>query len=212
MDAKFEPYRPVCDAIALLLSPHAEVVMHDLETEQIAYIANCFSKRRPGDDSLIGSSFDLKEEMIGPYPRKNSDGRRLKSITSILRDSHRKPFGLLCINLEIESLAGSLELIQSLIAMPAQPKAAEFLLAKDWQEAVNEAMSSFLTERSTTRAGLTSEDIDNLLLELDRKGIFEIRKAVPYVAEVLELSRATIYNRLAGVRNREEAMPDEAGA
>ena len=37
-------YHPLCDAIALLLQPQAEVVLHDLATETVAHIANPFSQ------------------------------------------------------------------------------------------------------------------------------------------------------------------------
>ena len=46
-------YRPLCDAIALLLQPQAEVVLHDLATETVAYIANPFSRREIGEPSLL---------------------------------------------------------------------------------------------------------------------------------------------------------------
>jgi hypothetical protein len=35
--------------------------------------------------------------------------------------------------------------------------------------------------------------------------VFQIRKAVPYVAEVLHLSRATMYNRRGAVRQKRAA-------
>ena len=63
-------------------------------------------------------------------------------------------------------------------------------------------IGEFLTARKATLAGLKSGDLDELMGELDARGIFDIRRAVPYVVEVLQLSRATIYNRLAAIRKR----------
>ena len=45
---------PVCEAIARLLSPHAEVVLHDPATDSVLAIWNPLSKRTVGDPSLLG--------------------------------------------------------------------------------------------------------------------------------------------------------------
>ena len=188
-------YVPVCDAIAQLLWPHAEVVLHDLKSETIAYIANSYSKRHPGDSSLTEAEteFDLASDVIGPYPKTNWDGRRLKSITSVIRDAAGKPIGLLCINHDIEAFAGALEQLTGLMSLPEKKEQSAALFARDWREAVNAIVGDFLKTRGRSIAALNGEDKDDLIARLDREGIFEIRKAVPYIAEVLKLSRATIY-------------------
>ena len=70
-------YYPLCDAIALLLQPQAEVVLHDLATETVSAIDDriadvpdprfprgpgsqpCFSKK-------IGTSASTSMSMLGP--------------------------------------------------------------------------------------------------------------------------------------------------
>ena len=47
------PYAPVCDAVALLFQPYAEVVLHDLSTETVVHLSNPFSKRELGEPSLL---------------------------------------------------------------------------------------------------------------------------------------------------------------
>lgn len=195
---------PVCDAIARLLHPHAEVVLHDLASGKIFYLANAYSKRRAGDPSLNEPEpfLDLKENVIGPYAKTNWDGRRLKSITAVLRDDKGRELGLLCINHDIEAFSGALEQIRHLIAIPSAPEKPAGLFAGDWREGVNDAIGAFLSERGVSLAGLSGAELDHLLLALEQKGIFAIRKAVPYVAGLLKLSRATIYNRLGAARTK----------
>jgi predicted transcriptional regulator YheO len=204
MRRPLDSYVPVCDAIAALFRPHVEVVLHDLASRKIFYIANSFSKRRAGDDSLNEAKgvFSGMNPVIGPYPKTNWDGRRLKSITSIISGRAREPVGLLCINHDIDSLAGAVEQLQRLLALPRQERPAGPLLSQDWRERVNTTIGAFLTARKATLAGLDSTDLDELVAELDGCGIFDIRRAAPYVAEVLQLSRATLYNRLARMRKR----------
>jgi predicted transcriptional regulator YheO len=201
------PFIPVCDAIATLFSPHVEAVLHDLETGLIFHIANAFSRRRPGDSSLneAGLASSLDEDVIGPYGKSNWDGRRLKAITSVLRDADGKPVGLLCINHDIEAFAGIFDQLKSMMEFAAPMPKTSALMADDWREAVNSVIGDFLTEQRTTLSGLTGTDTDGLIALLDARGVFAIRKAVPYVAEILKLSRATIYNRLGAIRQKQDA-------
>jgi predicted transcriptional regulator YheO len=204
MPRLLDSYVPICEAIAGLFRPHAEVVLHELATQRIFYIANAFSKRRAGDSSLNEPDITLvgMDDVIGPYPKTNWDGRRLKSITAVIRDRGRKPVGLLCINHNIDALAGAIEQLKHLIELPAQPAPTAPLVSRDWRERINALIGHFLATRKTTLAGLKSGDMDDLIGELDLQGIFDIRRAVPYVADVLQLSRATIYSRLGVVRER----------
>lgn len=201
-----DPFIPVCDAIAALFSPHAEAVLHDLESGLIFHIANAFSKRRAGDDSLNEAGFasSLDQPVIGPYGKTNWDGRRLKAITSVLRDRDGEPIGLLCINHDVEAFAGLFDQLKSMVDIAAPLPRSSALMAQDWREAVNAAIGDFLAEHRTTLAGLTGAETDNLIGRLEARGVFAIRKAVPYVAEILKLSRATIYNRLGAIRRTQE--------
>jgi D-arginine utilization repressor len=45
-----------------------------------------------------------------------------------------------------------------------------------------------------------------LIKTLDERGIFEIRNAVPYVADILRVTRATIYNRLSAARKNRHPL------
>ncbi|MBP1857614.1 helix-turn-helix transcriptional regulator [Rhizobium herbae] len=206
MSHPLTPFVPVCDAIATLFAPHVETVLHDLETGLIFHIANAFSKRRPGDSSLneAGLASTLDEDVIGPYSKSNWDGRRLKAITSVLRDADGKPIGLLCINHDIEAFAGIFDQLKSMVDIAAPMPKTSALMAEDWREAVNAVIGEFLATRRTSLAGLTGADTDGLIALLDARGVFAIRKAVPYVAEILKLSRATIYNRLGAIRQKQD--------
>jgi len=206
MSHPLTPFIPVCDAIATLFSPHVEAVLHDLDSGLIFHIANAFSKRRSGDSSLneAGLASSLEDDVIGPYGKSNWDGRRLKAITAVLRDADGRPIGLLCINHDIEAFAGIFDQLKSMVDIAAPVPKTSALMAEDWREAVNSVIGDFLGTRRATLAGLTSADMDELIGMLDARGVFEIRKAVPYVAEILKLSRATIYNRLGAIRQKQE--------
>jgi D-arginine utilization repressor len=206
-------YVPTAEAIARLLAPHAEVVLHDLAKGTIFYIANCFSKRRSGDSSLTElANLDLSQPVIGPYAKTNWDGRRLKSVSAVILGRRNKPIGLLCINQDIEAFSQAAEQLASLVAMPAGAPIVTTMFPGDWREAINDQIGAFLKERGVTLAGLSADDLNALLGALSRGGMFQIRHTVNYVASILGISRATLYQRLKFVRTQTSSKPERKGS
>lgn len=195
---------PIAEAVATLLKPHAEVVIHDLRTQTIAYIANNLSRREVGGSSLaelkdIGS---LGADVIGPYRKTNFDGRQLKSISAVLRNKAGEPFGLLCINFDIapiEAARDALSLLAAFEGAGAQPSA---LFRDDWQETVNTAIADFLGERGLAASALAKKDHAAVVEMLEQEGYFSIRNLVPYLARLLGISRATVYKHLREARQK----------
>jgi D-arginine utilization repressor len=196
---------PIAEAIARLHAPHVEVVIHDLARDTIHHIANCFSKRRAGDASLTDTQdIDLSASIIGPYTKTNWDGRRLRSISTVIRDSNGKAIGLFCINQDIEAFSQVLEQMMALVGPAAPMPAATTLFASDWREKINELVGAFLAEHNLTLAGLKVDDVNAMIAALDRAGVFSIRNAMTYMADIIGCSRATLYNRLKLVRSLEK--------
>ena len=208
MNSDFNAFRLLADSIARLFAPHAEIVLHDLTTNTIAYIANCFSKRRPGDSSLLDIvDLDFGQAIIGPYTKTNWDGRRLKSVSTVIRDETGRPVGLMCINHDIEAFSLALEQLSAIVTTAAPLRHATELFAADWRERINDEIAAFLTARNMTIAGLDPTMTEDLVGQLDRSGYFGIRNATTYIADILGVSRATLYNRLNAARRIAKASP-----
>ena len=195
-------FKTVADAIAALIHPHAEVVLHRLDTGKIEYIANSFSGRRAGDDSLTDfqsvASFD--QSVIGPYLKTNWDGRSLKSVSAVLTDGSGKPVGLLCINLDVSALTTLHAVVGDMLRCAGGAQQPSVLFNSDWREQVNMIVGAFLTKRGLTIDSLQPADRDELATELDNQGIFEMRNGAAYVAKLLGVSRATFYKSLRAAR------------
>lgn len=203
MPHSIDAHVPICEALARLLAPHAEVVLHDLSTGSIHHVANCFSKRRVGQLSLTDiADIDFNQNVIGPYTKINWDGRRLKSVSAVIRDRDGAPIGLMCINHDVEAFSGVLDQLISLVGTPVPMAPATALFSGDWRERINEHVGAFLTEQNATMAGLDADTVNALIARLDKAGVFEIRNAANYIADVLNVSRATLYNRLKLTRTR----------
>ena len=92
-DGLLDQYKSVGEAISMLLFPHAEVVLHDLRTGCITAIFNNLSRKRAiGDESLFDEWNQLPEsqDVFPPYFKTNWDGRKMKSVTAVLKRPSRK--------------------------------------------------------------------------------------------------------------------------
>ncbi|WP_443190084.1 helix-turn-helix transcriptional regulator [Pseudomonas indica] len=201
-DPALENYRAIADAIATLFFPHAEVVLHDLRTQSVDYIANNLSKRRIGDDAALEDllSDDSGERNIGPYEKLNWDGQKIRSISTVLRDAAGTPIAVLCINLNIslfESAKAALDLFLSPTKLIPQPDA---LFRDDWQERINTFLHNWLRQRQLGLNMLTREHKRELVEALHAEGAFKGRSAANYVANVLNMGRATVYKHLKEIK------------
>lgn len=62
-----------------------------MASASVVYIAGNFSKREFGDPSNLEEiDFKPADVLIGPYEKTNWDGRRIKSISSVLRTASGK--------------------------------------------------------------------------------------------------------------------------
>ena len=194
-DAALDNYHAIADAIATLFFPHAEVVLHDLRTQKVDYIANNLSKRVIGDESSLEDmlSDEVSERNIGPYEKLNWDGQKIRSLSTVLRDSEGHPLAVLCINLNIslfENAKAALDLFLSPSKLIPQP---DSLFRDDWQERINTFLHAWLRERQLSLNLLTRDHKRELVLALHAEGAFKGKSASNYVANVLNMGRATVY-------------------
>src|SRR5688572_17915696 len=188
-------HRPVAQAIAALLHPHAEVVIHDLRSGRIADIWNAFSHRKAGDDIEL----HLDRDVYGPYDKANVDGARLKSITAALRDDKGKRIGLMCVNMDVSQFDQAIKLL-SAFAAPSEPR-PEAMFRQDWREHINLVIRAFLEQKRKALKALDREERIALIAEIDAAGLFAARNAAPHVASAMNVSRATVYALLNAARN-----------
>ena len=198
LDPALDNFRAIADAIATLFFPHAEVVLHDLRTQKVDYIANNLSKREIGDESSLEDmlSEDVSERNIGPYEKLNWDGQKIRSLSSVLRDSEGLPLAVLCINLNIslfENAKAALDLFLSPSKLIPQP---DSLFRDDWQERINTFLHAWMRERQLSLNLLSRDHKRELVLALHAEGAFKGKSASNYVANVLGMGRATVYKHL----------------
>ena len=198
-------YRHVADGIAALFHPHVEVVIHDLATETVAYIAANVSKRSIGDESALQEiAFDPTENVIGPYEKTNWDGARIRSISIVVRDDDGRAYGVLCINANFSVFDRAKAALSLLLESPVDLSQPEKLFRDDWQERINTFLQDWLNERGLVLTSLSRQLKRELIEALYAAGAFKGRSAAPYVANILGVARATIFNHLKNLRENDE--------
>lgn len=196
-------YKPVADAITQLLQPCAEAVIHEIANDAVYYIANPFSSRKLGDTSGLGLSprdLDKSEAVLGPYEKAGEKGQRIRSVTSVLQDSHGTAIGLLCINLDYSAYEPALALLEGLIRPGKIQGHPEILFQNDWRDQIKLEIRSFLLARNLSLDNLAAETRREMMAHLDAKKLFYAKKSIEQIAAILNVSRATAYNDLQAVR------------
>ena len=173
------------------------MVLHDLRSQRVDYIANNLSKREVGDDSALEDMLegDSDERNIGPYEKLNWDGQKIRSVSTVLLDAAGQPLAVLCINLNIslfESAKAALDLFLAEQADPATGRAVPRRLAGAHQHlparlaAAAPARLEPADPRAQARTGPGPA----------RRGRVQGKSAANYVANVLNMGRATVYKHL----------------
>ncbi|GHJ36876.1 PAS domain-containing protein [Streptomyces sp. TS71-3] len=200
-DPRVRMWAPVGRAVALLLSPYAEVVLHDPGTDRVLAIWNPMTARGPGDPSLLGELDALdpaSRDVFGPYEKLLADGRRLTSVSAVLRAADGAPSAVLCVNLDrtpLEQAAAVLSAFAAPVASRPEP-----LFEQDWNERVQQVVGAYVRECGRPVERLTRADRLAVLGRLDEAGVFAVRRAAPAVAAALRVSRSTLYGLLSARR------------
>lgn len=191
-------FSPVAASVAKLLHPHAEVVLHDLRSNRIHSIFNPFSGRCPGEPSLIDDAQGLARgpDFHGPFLKILADGRRLKYVSTVLRDDNQRAVGLMCISFDLGEIDKLSAVLRAFGSVADDSTVLDSLFDDNWQAKVNTFVREHLLENDRSLDRLTREERGELVRALQSAGGFRARGAAGYIARVLGVSRATIYNDL----------------
>ncbi|MGW3009248.1 helix-turn-helix transcriptional regulator [Streptomyces sp. NPDC001219] len=200
-DPRVRMWGPACQAVALLLGPYAEVVLHDPDSDRILAIWNPTGSRGPGDPSLLGELDALDpsaRDVFGPYEKLLADGRRLSSVSAVLRDAEGRASAVLCVNLDRTPLEQAAAVL-SAFGAPSVSR-PEPLFEEDWSERVQHIVGGYVRECGRPVERLTRADRLAVVARLDEAKVFAVRRAAPVVAGALRVSRSTVYGLLAELR------------
>ena len=204
----FAPYYSIGEAIATLLHPFAEVVLHDLRTGRIERIWNSSTGRAAGDLSRLNRAqdqFSSDQPILGPYEKALPSQGRTKSITAGLRDLKGELIGFLCINLDVTLIDGATSLLASFAAV--QMKRCEPIYRNDLQQQINYLVRDYSLKVNKPIQHLGKQERVDLVSLVNEANLFQARNSIKLVAEAMHLSRASVYNLLAEANKQAKGLP-----
>mgnify|MGYP000884855623 CR=1 FL=1 len=204
---------PILPALAKILGPNAEVVLHDLSEPNncIVGIEGNITGRKVG-----GPTTDLALKMIRQgnvdhmlnYRARTVDGRILRSSTIFLREESGALVGALCINIDISLWLTAHSLVSGFVATTDlekeknQDDSTDCLetFARDIEELVRVMVDEAVESVGIPMPLAQKEDKMRVVKMLDKNGVFLVKGSVDYVAHILGISRYTVYNYLDETR------------
>ena len=206
-DAILAALRPVVDGLAATFGPACEVVLHDYrhgEQSVVAVAGQVTGRPVGGALSEIGLAVLARGDAAANdvnYVTRTADGRVVKSSTMPLKDGQGRLFGALCVNLDVTVLRQAGDLLTALAGARAEaPPTTTF--SDDFDDVVEAVVRAEELARGRPIASLGREERIIVLRALDERGVFQVRNAVPRVADRLGLSRSAVYAHLAQGRQR----------
>lgn len=207
----FENLIRIAAALTAQFSPSCEVIVQDLSRPEhsIVFVGGNITGRRiggPATNFILRMLKDDKtpEDIIGNLAHTR-DGKTLKSSTVFIKDRRGRPIGVFCVNFDTTPLLTASKQLAELAA-PATPIEIEKILSADvpnlLQDMIQDSFRRVLNEKEPNEhtGGLSKEQRQAVLLDLEKQGALRIRNAVPILSDIFRVSRYTIYKDLKAIR------------
>ncbi len=206
-NAILEAMKPVVDGIAAMSGQHTEVVLHGLDKNNpcIIKVANGHvtgrSEGAPVTD-LAMSKLAEGQDVTPGYFTRTADGKMLRSVTTVIRNTKGQAIGLLCINANLD--VPFREMVSAMV--PSMPVTCSEDSPENFAKNLDE-----LLDKSVAKARMAVESDDHILPSLKNKaiierllhqGIFELKESIQFVADFLQISHHTVYRHLREMKNR----------
>jgi predicted transcriptional regulator YheO len=201
----------LAEGIVAVVGPHCEVVVHDFSDleHSVVAIAGNVTGRKPGAP-VPDLSFTTDELGRDPSDQMNYHSkigsRDLQSSTIWIREDGGVPIGAVCINVDHSELLQVRHLIDKLTTptRDSSDLVVSDTFARDTEELIELSVANFLHQEGIPDVETMShEEKLRLIQAVEERGLFQIRGAVNQVAELLNVSRASIYNYRSSLKNED---------
>lgn len=204
MHTLLQRYCQIADVIAGTFGPRCEAVVHDLSQPEssVVYVAN-----GSVTDRAVGQSFDhlirqvlmnkkFKNDRAINYLFEMPDHRKIRSSSMLIRDEEDKIVGMLCINYDISGwVQMQEELVRMLNLEPAEiPPQGEEEVTPDVMTIIDDLIRKIVGNQDVKN--LTRKKCVELVRFMDEKGVFLVKGTVDKVAEIMGVTKVTIYSYL----------------
>jgi predicted transcriptional regulator YheO len=203
----------MAEGIVAVVGPHCEVVIHDFSNleHSAKVIIGEVSGRKPGapvpDLEFVSNELDENTPDQLNY-RIKVGSKELQSSTIWIKDDHGTPVGAICINIDYAELNQASKILDRFIApiKKTPDLVVQDTWARDLDELINLSVTTHLRQKDIPQIeDLTQDEKLNLIEVVEKQGLFKIRGAAKRLAEILNVTRASIYNYRASVKEKKSS-------
>ena len=206
-------YASMIEGLSVYLGSFCEISLHSLEDydHSVVRIMNGYHSgrsegapltdlalnmlKRIEDKGLAATSSHISYNAINPI------GERLKSSTIPIIGENNRVIGILCINMYLDSPFS--EVLESFTGTGAEPTELEHF-AVNTSDTISQAIVAARTQVMHDPSIPAVNKNKELIRILHDKGIFSIKNAIKQVADILGLSRNTVYLHLRSITKEME--------
>ncbi len=203
MNQIIERYFPIADLIAGTFGKECEVAVHDLENpeQSVVYVVNgnvTGRARGQSFDHLIKNvllSKDFKEDRLINYTFETAEGKKIRSSSLLIRDENKKVIGMICINYDTTRYLYMEESLKSFFGQGTEEAVQkEGEPDQDVMAIIDDLIMKIIG--TDDAKNLNRKRCVELVKFMDEKGIFLVKGAMDKVAELMGVSRITVYSYL----------------
>jgi len=201
-DEVFRLLGGISEMLSKTLGDWCEVVVHDVSGDlehSIVHISGDVTGRSVGghltDLGLAKLRAGQTEPLIN-YTSYTADGKTLRSSSIFLHDENGEPFLSFCINLNLTPVLLFEGFLRNLSSNDQKSEVTEFF-SDNLVGMLDEIIAESVKRIGKPVSLMAKRDRKEAVGILEARGIFQLRRSVPLVAERLGVTEKTIYNYLA---------------
>jgi predicted transcriptional regulator YheO len=207
-EALLETLSTIGDGVCAVLGEWCEVVIHDLRDldHSIVHISGNVTGRKEGGhltDLGLANIRSGHTEPLMNYTSYTDDGKTLKSSSVFVHDENGDPVAAFCINLNVTPLLLFTRFLRTLPAGQEEPEFSESF-SPDLGQMVETMIAECAYQVGKPISLMSKSDRVQVVKLLDERGVFQLRKSVPLVAERLGVTQKTVYNYLTELEAQAE--------
>ena len=193
-------YITMIQGLAFYLGNGYEMVLHSLESfeHSVICIINGEHTGRKVGAPITDLALNMLDEISKgqedyiTYFSKNRKGEPLKSTTIAIRGDKGRIVGLFCINFYMNTPIH--DILQTMLPVSAPPvNTPKENFAENSDDLIETALEAVKNEIYADQSISASNKNKHIVYQLDERGIFNIKDAVVKVANLLGISKNTVY-------------------
>ncbi len=199
-----EHYIRTAEMLGKMFKPFLEVIVHDLKKPDQAIIAifnGNITGRKIGDPTTDLGLKRLNNDVpdcIVNYTNMTESGVRLKSSSLVIRNKLNQVIGSLCLNFNVEPFHDFQSIMKDFLLVSNNPfiDEQEQFNTKEVNVDIEHSIKNYLTENAIKATNITKDHKMKIVQMLHKEGQFNKKSSVRLTAEILGVSKPTIYKYL----------------